>query len=114
MRGNRYARGGSGDPYKSKREKKREKTKKLEKTSRVKRLRSRLTRIHKHRDEKQSTSHMTAIMESYVLRRKKQRQEELKAQQAEKGAPAAPQKGKPTSGGARPTGKAAGKVTPRR
>eukprot|EP00796_Vickermania_ingenoplastis_P013252 gene13252-9095_t len=82
MRGNRLARG--GDPMKTRSQKRKEKKEKLAKTGRVIRLKKRLTRIHKKKCAEQQDSHMTAIMEAYILKRKAERKaEKEKAKQLE-------------------------------
>ena len=71
MRGNPYARG--GDPMKSKALKRKEKRAKLATTGRVKRLNNRLRGIRQRSDKREGNHHMTALMESYVVRRKTER-----------------------------------------
>ncbi|KAI5687582.1 hypothetical_protein [Leishmania braziliensis MHOM/BR/75/M2904] len=71
MRGNPYSRG--FDPMKSRSERRKEKQAKLAKTKRVIRLKRRLGRIAARKFAGQEDSHMTALMESYILRRKAER-----------------------------------------
>ncbi|KAK7199783.1 hypothetical protein NESM_000025100 [Novymonas esmeraldas] len=71
MRGNPYSRG--FDPLKPRSERRREKQAKLAKTKRVIRLKKRLGRIAARKFAGQEDSHMTALMESYILRRKAER-----------------------------------------
>jgi hypothetical protein len=78
-RGNPYARG--GDVMKTRSEKRKEKEAKLAKTNRVKRLKRRLGRIAAKKFAGQKDSHMTALMESYILRRKAERAAEKAAQE---------------------------------
>ncbi|KPI90780.1 hypothetical protein ABL78_0013 [Leptomonas seymouri] len=81
-RGNPYARG--GDVMKTRSEKRKEKQAKLAKTNRVIRLKRRLGRIAAKKFAGQEDSHMTALMESYILRRKAERAaEKAKEQQSE-------------------------------
>lgn len=70
-RGNPYARG--GDVMKTRSEKRKEKQAKLAKTNRVIRLKRRLGRIAAKKFAGQEDSHMTALMESYIVRRKAER-----------------------------------------
>lgn len=58
---------------KTRSQKKREKKAKIAKTGRAIRLKKRLSRIHKKKCEVQQDTHMTAIMEAYILKRKEQR-----------------------------------------
>ncbi|TPP43699.1 hypothetical protein CGC21_20490 [Leishmania donovani] len=81
MRGNLYSRG--FDPMKSRSERRKEKQAKLAKTKRVIRLKKRLGRIAARKFAVQEDSHMTALMESYILRRKAERAAE-KAKDAPK------------------------------
>lgn len=81
MRGNLYSRG--FDPMKSRSERRKEKQAKLAKTKRVIRLKRRLGRIAARKFAGQEDSHMTALMESYILRRKAERAAE-KAKEASK------------------------------
>ncbi|KAG5496241.1 hypothetical protein JKF63_02542 [Porcisia hertigi] len=71
MRGNPYSRG--FDPMKSRSERRKEKQAKLSKTKRVIRLKKRLGRITARKFAGQEESHMSALMESYILRRKAER-----------------------------------------
>ncbi|CAG9580293.1 conserved hypothetical protein [Leishmania major strain Friedlin] len=87
MRGNLYSRG--FDPMKSRSERRKEKQAKLSKTKRVIRLKRRLGRIAARKFAGQEDSHMTALMESYILRRKAERAAE-KAKEAPKDAAGAP------------------------
>lgn len=81
MRGNPYARG--GDPMKSRATQRKEKRAKLAQTGRVKRLRSRLRGIRDRSDKREGNHHMTALMESYVARRKQERAAEKKKREEE-------------------------------
>lgn len=74
MRGKRLVRG--GDPMKTRSQKRKEKKEKLAKTGRVMRLKKRLARIQKKKCADQQDSHMTAIMEAYILKRKAERKAE--------------------------------------
>ncbi|GET91518.1 hypothetical protein, conserved [Leishmania tarentolae] len=94
MRGNLYSRG--FDPMKSRSERRKEKQAKLAKTKRVIRLKRRLGRITARKFAGQEDSHMTALMESYILRRKAERAAE-KANGALNDCPGAPG-GSPTAG----------------
>lgn len=86
-RGNPYARG--GDPMKTRSERRREKQVKLSKTKRVIRLKRRLGRIAAKKFAGQEDSHMTALMESYILRRKAERAAEKAQEEQGEGAAAA-------------------------
>ncbi|KAG5470996.1 hypothetical protein CUR178_02303 [Leishmania enriettii] len=92
MRGNPYSRG--FDPMKSRSERRKEKQAKLAKTKRVVRLKKRLGRIAARKFAGQEDSHMTALMESYILRRKAERAAE-KAKKVPQDSPGAP--GEPAS-----------------
>lgn len=82
MRGSRLVRG--GDPMKTRSQKRKEKKQKLAKTGRVIRQKKRLNRIYKKKCEVQQDSHMTAIMEAYILKRKAERRiEKEKSQHTE-------------------------------
>ncbi|CAD2216250.1 hypothetical protein ADEAN_000371100 [Angomonas deanei] len=83
MRGNRLARG--GDPMKSRSERRKERQKKISKSGRAIRLKKRLSRIRGHDASKQKDGHTTAIMESYILRRKAERAEEKRRREEEEG-----------------------------
>ncbi|CCW62830.1 unnamed protein product [Phytomonas sp. EM1] len=83
MRGNRLARG--GDPMKTRSQRRKEKKEKLSKTNRVKRLKKRLGRIASRDFARQEDAHTTSLMESYILRRKKERAEERAKAAQEKG-----------------------------
>ncbi|CAJ1032476.1 hypothetical protein, conserved [Leishmania lindenbergi] len=87
MRGNPYSRG--FDPMKSRSERRKEKQAKLAKTKRVIRLKRRLGRIAARKFAGQEDSHMTALMESYILRRKAER-EAAKAKEPLQDDPGAP------------------------
>ncbi|KAG5470583.1 hypothetical protein LSCM1_01827 [Leishmania martiniquensis] len=71
MRGNPYSRG--FDPMKSRSERRKEKQAKVAKSKRAIRLKKRLGRIAARKFAGQEDSHMTALMESYILRRKAER-----------------------------------------
>ena len=71
MRGNRYALG--ADPMKSRARRKREKEGKMKRAPRAQRLHRRLRRIDGHKSKLQKDGHMSALMESYALRRQKER-----------------------------------------
>lgn len=75
---------------KSRSQKRKEKKEKLAKTGRVIRLKKRLTRIHKKKCADQQDSHMTAIMESYILKRKAERKAAKEKEAAANPPPAAP------------------------
>lgn len=96
MRGNRLARG--GDPMKTRSQKRREKKEKLSKTGRVIRLKKRLGRIAAKRFSAQTDTHTTSLMESYILRRKAERAEERKKQQALQGTHASEGDGEMSAG----------------
>lgn len=82
MRGSRLVRG--GDPMKTRSQKRKEKKEKIAKTGRAIRQKRRLGRIYKKKCEVQQDSHMTAIMEAYILKRKAERRlEKEKSQQSE-------------------------------
>lgn len=68
---------------KTRSQKRKEKKEKLAKTGRVIRLKKRLTRIHKKKCAEQQDSHMTAIMEAYILKRKAERRAERERLAAE-------------------------------
>ena len=87
MRGNPYSRG--GDPMMSRREKRNMKKAKLAKTGRVQRLKKRLTGIHQRKVKHEGNVHTTALMESYIVRRKEARAAEKKAAEAEEAKKAA-------------------------
>eukprot|EP00658_Telonema_sp_P-2_P076834 TRINITY_DN6811_c0_g1_i1.p1 TRINITY_DN6811_c0_g1~~TRINITY_DN6811_c0_g1_i1.p1 ORF type:complete len:279 (-),score=120.00 TRINITY_DN6811_c0_g1_i1:156-992(-) len=82
MRGNKYAR--KFDVTKTRKERKHEKKRALSRTNRVKRLKRKLGAMKEHKEVKQKGSHTSALMESYVLRRKKERQIEKEKLEAEK------------------------------
>lgn len=73
---------------KTRSQKRKEKKEKLAKTGRVIRLKKRLTRIHKKKCAEQQDSHMTAIMEAYILKRKAERKAERERLAAEAAAAA--------------------------
>ncbi|KAG5495486.1 hypothetical protein GH5_03147 [Leishmania sp. Ghana 2012 LV757] len=87
MRGNPYSRG--FDPMKSRSERRKEKQAKLAKTKRVVRLKKHLGRIAARKFAGQEDSHMTALMESYILRRKAERAAE-KAKKVPQDGPGGP------------------------
>eukprot|EP00758_Cryptobia_borreli_P011362 Tbor_TRINITY_DN5648_c1_g7::TRINITY_DN5648_c1_g7_i2::g.8704::m.8704 len=80
MRGNRYAR--NFDVTKTRKERKKKYRDAIANTNRVKRLKSRLGKIKERKDKRSNTSHTSALMESYILRRKEERKKE-KAQKLE-------------------------------
>jgi len=82
MRGNKYAR--KFDVTKTRKVRKHEKKRALSRTNRVKRLKRKLGAMKEHKEVKQKGSHTSALMESYVLRRKKERQIEKEKLEAEK------------------------------
>jgi hypothetical protein len=82
MRGNRYV-GRGGDPMKSKKQKRKEMGKKLAKTNRVQRLKRRLGKLHKIKTKKEVGGHVSALMESFVMRRKAERKAEREKRRAE-------------------------------
>ena len=88
MRGNPYSRG--GDPMMSRREKRNMKKAKLAKTGRVQRLKKRLTGIHQRKVKHEGNVHTTALMESYIVRRKGTccREKAAEAEEAKKAADA--------------------------
>lgn len=73
-----------GDPMKTRSQKRKEKKAKIAKTGRAIRLKKRLGRIHKKKCEVQQDTHMIAIMEAYIRKRKEERRlEKEKEKQAE-------------------------------
>lgn len=78
MRGNRLAR--RGDPMKTRSERRRERKKKISSSSWAQRARKRLCRVIAKRCAREEDSHMTAIMQSYAIRRKAQRDAERAAE----------------------------------
>ncbi|CCW70663.1 unnamed protein product [Phytomonas sp. Hart1] len=87
MRGNRLARG--GDPMKTRSQRRKEKKERLSQTNRVKRLQKRLGRIASRNFARQEDAHSTSLMESYILRRKKERAE-LRLKKGQEGAEKGP------------------------
>jgi hypothetical protein len=105
MKGNKYSKG--GDPMKSRAKRRRDKKQKMAQSPRAVRLRTKLKVIRERKDKKQGNVHTTALMESFVLRRKAERRAEMrtardeaakaaktaKAEGAKDDAPAAGKKG---------------------
>jgi hypothetical protein len=81
MRNNYWASG--ADPMKSRSQRARDKKKKIARSNRSQRLKRRLGKIGDYKVKKQQQGHMTALMESYALRRQKERLEEKKKKQNE-------------------------------
>jgi hypothetical protein len=95
MKGNRY--GSDADPMKSRRQRQRDtKAKREAKDPRRRRLKRRLQRVDNFQKKQQKHAHVTALMESYALRRQKerrqQRKEEAKKAKGEQQQQSAPQK----------------------
>jgi hypothetical protein len=66
-------------------EKRKTREARLAKTNRVKRLKSRLKGIHNRRARHQGNCHVTALMESYVLRRKAERMDQKRKSEPAEG-----------------------------
>ena len=71
MRGNPYARGPDRSKSRSKRQ--RDQARRLARSPHHQRLRCRLRRIESQKAKRRKEGHVTALMESYVLRRQKAR-----------------------------------------
>ncbi|RNF04793.1 hypothetical protein TraAM80_04919 [Trypanosoma rangeli] len=79
MRGNRLAR--SGDPMKTRSQRRKERRERISRTNRAQRERRRIGRFVARKCVREEDQHMTAIMESYAKRRKAERDAERAAQQ---------------------------------
>ncbi|ESL09615.1 hypothetical protein TRSC58_02662 [Trypanosoma rangeli SC58] len=78
MRGNRLAR--SGDPMKTRSQRRKERRERISRTNRAQRERRRIRRFGARKCMREEDQHMTAIMESYAKRRKAERDAERAAQ----------------------------------
>ncbi|RNF14965.1 uncharacterized protein Tco025E_05648 [Trypanosoma conorhini] len=91
MRGNRLAR--SGDPMKTRSQRRKERRERISRTNRAQREKRRIGRFVARKCMREEDQHMTAIMESYAKRRKAERDAERAAQQEQEGAEAAGKEG---------------------
>ena len=82
MKGNKYVK--AGDPMKSRAKRRRDKKQKMSQAPRALRLKSKLKTIKERKCKKQGNVHTTALMESFVLRRKAERRAEMRKARDEK------------------------------